>query len=34
MIEELRVSEFAQTLGTAHRVSPERLLREIDDLAS
>ena len=33
MIEELRVSEFAQQLGTAYRVSPERVLRAIDDAA-
>ena len=33
MIEELRVSEFAQSLGTAYRVSPERVLRTIDDIA-
>jgi ATP-dependent helicase HrpA len=33
MIEELRVSEFAQALGTAYRVSPERVLRAIDDIA-
>ena len=32
MIEELRVSEFAQSLGTARRVSPERVLRAIDDI--
>ncbi len=33
MIEELRVGLFAQSIGTAHRVSPERVLRAIDDLA-
>jgi ATP-dependent helicase HrpA len=33
MIEELRVSEFAQELGTAYRISPTRVLRAIDDLA-
>ncbi|CAN5915109.1 ATP-dependent RNA helicase HrpA [soil metagenome] len=32
MIEELRVSLFAQSVGTAYRVSPERVLRAIDDL--
>ncbi len=32
MIEELRVALFAQSLGTAHRVSPERVLRAIGDL--
>jgi ATP-dependent helicase HrpA len=30
MIEELRVSFFAQTLGTAHPVSEKRILREIE----
>jgi ATP-dependent helicase HrpA len=34
MIEELRVSEFAQGIGTAYRVSPERILRVMDDLAA
>ena len=34
MIEELRVSEFAQMLGVAHRVSPERILRAIDDIVA
>jgi ATP-dependent helicase HrpA len=33
MIEELRVSSFAQMLGTAHPVSEKRILREIDRLA-
>jgi ATP-dependent helicase HrpA len=32
MIEELRISEFAQALGTAYRVSAQRVLRAIDDL--
>ncbi len=30
MLEELRVSEFAQVLGTAHPVSEARILRAID----
>jgi ATP-dependent helicase HrpA len=30
MLEELRVSYFAQTLGTAHPVSPKRILRTLD----
>ena len=34
MIEELRVGLFAQSIGTAYRVSPERVLRAIDDLAT
>jgi ATP-dependent helicase HrpA len=34
MIEELRVGEFAQALGTAYRVSPQRVLRAIDDIAA
>jgi len=34
MIEELRVSEFAQALGTAYRISPERVLRAIDDIGA
>jgi ATP-dependent helicase HrpA len=34
MIEELRVGLFAQSIGTAYRVSPERVLRAIDDLAA
>jgi len=34
MIEELRISEFAQTLGTAYRVSPQRVLRAIDDITA
>jgi ATP-dependent helicase HrpA len=33
MIEELRVSSFAQSLGTAYPVSEKRILREIDRLA-
>ena len=33
MIEELRVSFFAQTLGTAHPVSEKRILREMERLA-
>jgi ATP-dependent helicase HrpA len=33
MIEELRVSSFAQVLGTAYPVSEQRILREIDRLA-
>ena len=32
LLEELRVSLFAQLLGTARRVSPTRLLRRIDAL--
>jgi ATP-dependent helicase HrpA len=32
MLEELRVSYFAQSLGTAHAVSEKRLLRAIDRL--
>ncbi|MGH8890059.1 MAG: DUF3418 domain-containing protein, partial [Acidothermaceae bacterium] len=31
MIEELRVSLFAQTLGTAKPVSLQRIMRTIDD---
>jgi ATP-dependent helicase HrpA len=34
LIEELRVSLFAQTLGTARPVSEKRLLREIERLAA
>jgi ATP-dependent helicase HrpA len=34
MIEELRVSEFAQALGTAYRISPERVLGAIDDIGA
>jgi ATP-dependent helicase HrpA len=34
MIEELRVSLFAQTLGTAHPVSEPRIRREMDRLRS
>jgi ATP-dependent helicase HrpA len=30
MLEELRVSYFAQTLGTAYPVSPKRILRALD----
>ncbi|MEX0658977.1 MAG: ATP-dependent RNA helicase HrpA [Egibacteraceae bacterium] len=33
MIEELRVSLFAQPLGTRHRVSEQRILRAIDEAA-
>ncbi|MCU1373515.1 MAG: ATP-dependent helicase HrpA, partial [Actinomycetia bacterium] len=33
MLEELRVSFFAQQLGTAHRVSEPRVQREIEDAA-
>jgi ATP-dependent RNA helicase HrpA len=33
MIEELRISYFAQTLGTAHPVSEKRVYRAIDELA-
>jgi ATP-dependent helicase HrpA len=32
MIEELRVSYFAQTLGTAYPVSEKRIYRAMDDL--
>ena len=32
MVEELRVSLFAQQLGTAHRVSEQRVLRAIDEV--
>jgi ATP-dependent helicase HrpA len=32
MIEELRVSFFAQTLGTRYPVSEKRIYRAIDDL--
>jgi ATP-dependent helicase HrpA len=32
MLEELRVSYFAQTLGTAHPVSPKRILRTLDGI--
>jgi ATP-dependent helicase HrpA len=32
MLEELRVSLFAQTLGTAHPVSEQRILRAVDDV--
>jgi ATP-dependent helicase HrpA len=31
MIEELRVSFFAQSLGTAHPVSEQRILRAMDE---
>jgi len=34
MIEELRVSYFAQTLRTAHPVSEKRILHAIDELAA
>jgi ATP-dependent helicase HrpA len=33
MLEELRVSQFAQLLGTAYPVSEKRVLREMDRLA-
>ncbi|QXV63106.1 ATP-dependent RNA helicase HrpA [Amycolatopsis sp. TNS106] len=33
MIEELRVSFFAQTLGTAHPVSLKRVIKALDDAA-
>jgi ATP-dependent helicase HrpA len=33
MIEELRVSAFAQKLGTAYPVSEKRILREIERVA-
>ncbi|MGH9022017.1 MAG: DUF3418 domain-containing protein, partial [Acidimicrobiia bacterium] len=33
MIEELRVSVFAQALGTAHPVSEQRIVKELDRLA-
>jgi ATP-dependent helicase HrpA len=33
MIEELRISYFAQTLGTAYPISEKRIYRAIDDLA-
>jgi ATP-dependent helicase HrpA len=32
MIEELRISLFAQTLGTAHPISEKRVYRAIDDI--
>ena len=32
MLEELRVSYFAQSLGTAYPVSDKRILRAIDAL--
>jgi ATP-dependent helicase HrpA len=32
MIEELRISYFAQTLGTAYPVSEKRLYKAIDEL--
>jgi ATP-dependent helicase HrpA len=32
MIEELRVSYFAQGLGTAHPVSEQRIHRAMDEL--
>jgi ATP-dependent RNA helicase HrpA len=34
MIEELRVSYFAQSLGTAYAVSAKRILRALDDVAA
>lgn len=33
MIEELRVSLFAQQLGTAYPVSEKRIYRALDDLS-
>jgi ATP-dependent helicase HrpA len=33
MLEELRVSYFAQTLGTAYPVSPKRILKALDNAA-
>ena len=33
MIEELRVSLFAQALGTPYPVSDKRIYRAMDDLA-
>jgi ATP-dependent helicase HrpA len=33
MIEELRVSHFAQSLGTAYPVSEKRIYRVLDDVA-
>ena len=33
MVEELRVSVFAQELGTAQRVSPARLERQLEEVA-
>jgi ATP-dependent helicase HrpA len=32
MIEELRVSYFAQTLGTAYSISPQRIIRVLDTI--
>jgi ATP-dependent helicase HrpA len=34
MLEELRISLFAQTLGTAQRVSEKRVSREMDRVAA
>ncbi len=34
MLQELRVSYFAQALGTAHSISEKRILRAMDDLAN
>ncbi len=34
MVEELRVSYFAQTLGTAYPVSEQRIMRAVDELTS
>jgi ATP-dependent helicase HrpA len=31
MIEELRVSLFAQSLGTPYRISEERIFRVLDE---
>ena len=33
MLEELRISKFAQAVGTAHPVSDERVLRALADVA-
>jgi ATP-dependent helicase HrpA len=32
MIEELRVSLFAQQLGTPYPISPQRIYRAMDDV--
>ena len=32
MLQELRVSLFAQTLGTAHPVSEKRIYKAMDEL--
>jgi ATP-dependent helicase HrpA len=34
MLQELRVSLFAQALGTAYPVSEQRIVREMDRLAA